>query len=254
LVKQVTGAESYAEVLRYLGGQAYTSVNGYETVADRLKAMWLTERNQAKPENTTEMPYWFVPFPTQAPGDMHARMVLKYALSRLSANDILWHNVGYCADVDEKLWNYRVIFPIERGFFQGRLINNNGRAKYLSPKMEKEDRLFNYVALQRHQHVYIAEGIISALALGPNAIAVIGKAATDEQTFRIANSRVERYTIAFDADTEFSKGITDLADRLVAFGRDVVIRQYAEGDPDSCQIYTEKEYNLRYKVFAGLGG
>ena len=119
--------------------------------------------------------------------------------------------------------------------------------------MEKGDVLFNYSALHQHPELFVAEGIISALALGPNSVAIIGKSATEAQAKRIASSRrVEQVTIAFDADTEFSKGVTDLADVLAGHGKEVIIRQYAEGDPDSCDVYTEKPYSIRYKVFAGL--
>lgn len=254
LVREIVGAESYAEVVHHLQGTgSRTNISGYQSVADRLKSMFV--EGGSRPKLALDMPEWFKSFnANERITDPHASVVLDYALQRLTVNSIIWHDVGYCTSDDPmlRMLRWRVVFPVENGFWQARTIGRSTYAKYISPQMEKGDVLFNYVALDRHPELYVAEGIISALALGPSAVAVIGKGATEAQAKRIAKSQVGRVTIAFDAGTEFSKGVTQLADVLVSHGKDVIIRQYTEGDPDSCHVFTEEPYSMKYRVFAGL--
>lgn len=250
LVKHVGGAESYAEVYRIIE-RGHVSLNDFNTLADRLKPI-STQQTLPDKIGNEAMPTWFRSFRDGVDG-FHTRLILRYALKRASPSTLLKYGFGYCADLDQSRWLYRLIMPVEADFYQGRSITN-AEPKYLSPDVPIGDKLFNSEALGRPvRRLYVAEGIMSAIALGPDAVAVLGKRASQLQADRIAEEvRADEIVIAFDADATFGQGVFELADRLVSRGHVVVIREYAEGDPDSSQVWREEFYGLRYKVYGRL--
>lgn len=239
LVRQVTGAESYAEVYLILQGQR-TSLASYTTVVEQLRQ----RRREAK--SVEWMPKWFKPFGKNLDG-IYSELVLQYAIDRrISIDDILKHKFGYCTDMDCE-YAMRLVMPVERGYFQARSITENSRDKYLSPGTQKEDRLFNYQALDSDELV-ICEGIISALASGSSAVALLGKVATPKQAQRLAQSRAKRVVLAMDADAVGDKAVSKLAKLLDANGKEVLIRQYEQGDPADGYGYVDRLWNLQYEI------
>lgn len=236
LVKEVAGAESYAEVRRLFHRPA--SVAEYNPIIDRL-----TPRRAIASEDIVQLPGWYKPL-TEEQNSEHYRLVLDYALKRLDWSEITKFGIGYCSDVSMPL---RMIIPIEKGFYQARSIYNSSR-KYLNPNFPVGSRLFNYEALSKYSHVYICEGAISAIAVGSNAIATLGKEINKEQLQRLSKSKVKKFTIAFDAGEETKSTVLRAADWLMNRGKQVGIRKYDEGDPDDGGDYSESKYSFSYKI------
>lgn len=143
---------------------------------------------------------------------------------------------------------YRVIIPIERGYWQARRIIKFLEPKYMNPKEEARHILFNAQAILMYEEVVICEGAFSAMAVGGNAIALIGKEATEEKIGRLLDSRVKRFVIALEPEAFSTMGT--LADILVSDGRKVIIWRYMKGDPaDPASSMEVLEYGLKSKVF-----
>jgi len=144
----------------------------------------------------------------------------------------------------------KIVIPVERGFWQERSVFPN-TPKYMSAKMPKEDRLFNWRALDMCDHVLIAEGAFSAMSiLTRNAVALIGKKATPEQVARLIKAQPSHYTIALDADA--LENAMELADVLSRGGKTVTLRSYEKGDPNSCDVFEERCYGWDARVELAL--
>ena len=135
----------------------------------------------------------------------------------------------------------KIVFPVERGWWQERIIEDLAEfPKYISATAPKEDRLYNYQALDNYDEVCIAEGIISAAAIGCNAVALCGKKATSAQLSRLYNSAVSRFVICLDSEAYVEA--VELAYSLNRGTKEVAIRRYREGDPASCKVYRDEKY------------
>ena len=140
----------------------------------------------------------------------------------------------------------KLVLPVERGWWQERdFSKENPHPKYVSVRAPKEDRLYNYSAL-RKETVYVAEGIISAACIGESAVALCGKHATPEQIRRLGVAGVEKYVVCLDSDAE--REALEIAGQLHSFGKEVWIRQYADGDPASCTEYEDVEFSWKTTI------
>lgn len=244
LVKEVSGAESAAEIIAQINNPTALPISDYVTVAERLAL-----QRKAVALEAYKMPGWFVSFSS---GEVsgYGAVVLEYALTRLSLDHITQYNLGYCNDpnLPEAL---RLVIPIEDGYYQARSIQAHYKPKYTNPVWPVGGRLFNHPALIQHRVVIVAEGAISAIACGVNAVATLGNKANPVQLQRLAASAVERFIIAYDAGFEHSKHVIELAEALRSAGKLVTIRQYLEGDPADNTGYAEVEYGSAYLVRAG---
>ena len=242
LVASVSGAETALEVWQELKNLKQ-SVSDFETVASRL------EKRRQQPELARPvMPSWYRPF-TQLNGT-HSRLILNYALKRLPADVLVRYGIGYCNDYSNKL-ALRLIIPVEDNYWQARAIGNEAEPKYLNPEYDIGAHVFNPAALEYRQ-VIICEGAISAIAAGTNAIATLGKKANPLQLRRLGMSKVDKFTIAYDAGEEHSKKAVELAAQLASYGKAVVMRAYAWGDPDSCDVYEDTPFCLKYRAISQL--
>lgn len=163
-------------------------------------------------------------------------------------NDWIRYNLGFAP----KTVPGRVIIPIEREYWQGRAIHNWMEPKYLNPKTPARDMLFNPAALERYEEVVICEGAFSAMAVGANAVALIGKQPTQEKVVRLLASQVRSFIIALEP---FAFGTMQIvADALHRDGRIVTIWKYDRGDPaDPDGSFTEIQYNFKSKMQLLLG-
>ena len=145
-----------------------------------------------------------------------------------------------------------IVLPIERGWYQERHMRKYYTGpKYLSTAHDREDRLYNYTALDLYDQVHIAEGVFSAACIGDDSIALCSKTANDMQVRRMCRSRVDMFVVCLDAG--FTREALKLAEQLYVGGKAVRIRQYESGDPASCTQYTECEYNFASRVALNLG-
>lgn len=240
-IKDYSGASTAAEVYALLKEPPQT-VMDFSAVVGRYEH----RREQRQRIIKQEMPYWYRPL-TGGNLNCLGGGILTYARRRLSEYKIIRYGLGYCSD-PEQPYVHRLIIPVERGYFQARSITPTGKPKYVNPPMPIDDRLFNAQALVDNREVFIAEGAISAMALGDNAVATLGKKATKEQLRRLGKSDVDRFIIAYDAGTELSQPVFEIADWLQACGKVVIIRSYLDGDPDDGITWSDWEYNLMYKL------
>lgn len=158
-----------------------------------------------------------------------------------------YYNLGMA----EHTQPYRIIIPIENGYWQGRRIYDWMEPKYVNPQVKAGDVLFNARALDKYDEVAICEGAFSAMAIGSNAIALISKQPTAERVERILASRCSRFIIALEPGAFGSMG--RLMQSLYRNGREVVVWSYSSGDPaDPAGKFTELEYNLKSQVSLSL--
>lgn len=241
LIKDVSGVESAADITAQLQNPTASPISDFVSVADRLAL-----RHKAAALKAYDMPEWFAPF-SLGEWSAHGAIVLEYALSRLTFDQVIQHNIGYCID-PERSEALRLVIPIEDGYYQARSIQQHHKPKYINPPITIGGRLFNSTALHQYKVVTIAEGAISAIACGPGGVATLGNKATAEQMIRLLRAPVERYIIAYDAGYEYSKPIIELAETLQGAGKLVSIRQFKNGDPADNTGYVDVEYWVDYKV------
>jgi hypothetical protein len=141
-----------------------------------------------------------------------------------------------------------LVFPVEKGWWQYRHLIGS-RQRYVSCATPKDDKLYNWQALDRDV-IYVAEGIISAAAIGPDAVALCGKEPTFEQLERLAYCNASKITVCLDADAK--DNAETLAIALSRGNREVWIRQYDDGDPASCIYYTDRRLDFATRVWMRL--
>jgi len=174
------------------------------------------------------------------------KLYRKYLMGRGFGSDY-WtrYNIGYAESVPG-----RVIIPIDKDYWQGRAISDSISPKYLNPKEPGRDVIFNRVALQRYEEIAITEGAFSAMAIGDNAVALIRKDPTVEQTDRILGSIARRFIIALEPGAFGT--MQKIMEVLRKADREVIIWKYSVGDPnDPNGVMEAIPYNL--KVFVSMG-
>lgn len=139
----------------------------------------------------------------------------------------------------------RIIIPIELGYWQGRAIWSWMMPKYVNPKSMSRHYIFNSVALM-YDEVVICEGAFSAMAIGHNAIALLGKEASKEKLDRLIMSNVSRFVITVEPDA--MKHMLRLADVLHNNGKQVVLWIYKKGDPADTDLHIDLRYDFHSKV------
>lgn len=242
LVKHYLDCDGAAEVFELIRGKP-VSVSEFDVIRQRLVNGEIPAGDVLE-----EMPEWYIPFSESGGYDKHAEMVLNYALKRMSWQKVVRYAIGCCDDLKQEKFRMRMIIPIERGYFQARTIGK-AEPKYTNPKEKVGDRVFNPTALTG-KRLLVAEGAISAMALGEKAIAVLGKNVRQEQLQRIGDSKARKVIISFDADATWCDSAVRAAKYLTSVGKNVFIRKYAEGDPDTCDLYVDEEFSLSSQLAA----
>lgn len=132
----------------------------------------------------------------------------------------------------------RLVLPI---FEKGELVSYQARAldnavpKYLNPPKilgvasSKSNLVYNLDAVDKDNPIVICEGIFSAMAVGQQAVAVLGKEISQQQVFKILSAGITEAVIMFDPGAEkwaikAAKMFDGLLDVRVAFLED--------GDPN----------------------
>ena len=190
--------------------------------------------------STAELPSDFKPLYSMGAHNIYR----SYMLNRGIPVD-LWkrYNLGMA----EITHPYRIIIPIEKGYYQGRAIFKYIQPKYINPKVEAKNVLFNSRALKLYDEIIVCEGAFSAMMAGDNAIALIGKEPTDEKIDRLLATDVSTFILAIESGA--FKSMRKLADALHCNNRKVIIWKYLTGDPADSTDYIEMEYNFKSKVY-----
>ncbi len=171
-----------------------------------------------------------------------ASVMMKYIESRgFSTFHIRKYNLGM-----SESYPFRVIIPIEEGYWQGRAIVPWLLPKYINPKAKAGSVIFNSKALEMFDEIVVCEGAFSAMAIGSNAIALIGKEPTPEKVHRIIQSDVKTIIIALEQEAYGSMQV--LMDAAVSNDKKVIVWKYNVGDPADSMDFEVLEYNLKTKV------
>jgi DNA primase len=156
---------------------------------------------------------------------MIGRMALRYLEGRgFSLEAIMHYALGYSVAGNTL---GRIIIPVDEAYWQARTVFSIG-TKYINPSTAKQDSLFNADALRLHK-VRIAEGAFSAMSLGKNAIAILGKKPTRQQLDRLRLASTQVYHVHLDADATDLAYV--LAEQLHRAGKNVTVMEYKKGDP-----------------------
>lgn len=177
-----------------------------------------------------------------------ARLAYRYVIRRsFTDRHISYYNLGVSPSV-----SYRLIIPIEGEYWQGRRLYEWMEPKYLNPANPAKDAIFNSQALDLYEEVVVCEGAFSAMAVGENAVALIGKECPNEKADRLMAASVKRYilTVEPEAIPEMSK----LANKLYKAGKEVELWYY-NGDPAEYEGNIKKvEWSFKTQVMNLLGG
>ena len=142
-----------------------------------------------------DFPDTFVKFERSKPESNE--MALSYLTERGIGWDIIEkYKIGYTLwDKNYPMMSNRIIIPSfneygELNYWVGRDFKGNSFQKYCNPKVEKKDIIFNENLINWDADINICEGVFDAMAIGINAVPLLGKALTKE--FKIYNKLFER--------------------------------------------------------------
>lgn len=157
------------------------------------------------------------------------------------------HMTYYRLGVAPSTAPHRVYIPVEGTYYQARAIYPFVEPKYMTPVEDSIDLLFNPVALQIYDEVVITEGCLSAMAVGKNAIALLGANPTQAKIDRLIASRVRHFIITVEEGKE--KQMVMLARKLQLYNKRVTMWYYPpEKDPADSQPARVSDYDLREHV------
>lgn len=141
-----------------------------------------------------------------------------------------------CQDLTKDLFGY-IIMPFSRNgiyyYYNARNYMNNP-LRYKNPSTEafgvgKSSLLWNEDALLQTKKLWVMEGVFSALTIGDDAIATMGKSVSASQISKILKSSAKEIVIAFDPNTW--KESIDLASKLLNY-KAVKLLDLKTGDPN----------------------
>lgn len=180
----------------------------------------------------------------QSAHSMFTERAKKYLHKRgFEQEDWEYYNIGVCAVTHPA----RVVIPIEDGYYQARAMSSSITPKYVNPKTEARHYIFNSSALELYDEIVICEGAFNAMAVGKNAIAIIGKELPVEKLVRLASAPVKHYIVALDYGA--NKHAVAIADSLHRNGKSVAMWKFeSELDPADGGSYEELSYDFGSKM------
>lgn len=175
---------------------------------------------------------------------------IKNYLRRRRFDETYWdkYQLGWVSN------SWRVYIPIEGDFWQARSTLSWVQPKYMSPDNSNAERaIFNYNALQMYDEIVVCEGAFSAMAVGDNAIALMGKNPTKTKIRRLLDTDIAKFILTLE---KRAWSMLQLADALEQDGRHVEIWEYVDGkDPaDGGAPNTVREYTFENRVRYLLSG
>jgi len=175
------------------------------------------------------------------------QLAKKYLRRRGFTSEDLWdrYDLGICPLTHP----YRLIIPIEHGYYQARALLKWMSPKYINPAVDARDYIFNSNALELYDEVVILEGAFSAMAVGENAIALIGKEPVREKVDRLIESNVKHFCVALDYGAE--KWSVELSEILSRNGKEVSVWDFKDSrDPADGGMHEDLPYDdLRTKLY-----
>jgi len=209
-----------------------------ETLLEQLQKKSIIKHEKA----SLQLPYDFQLL--QESQSTTAKQAVRYMHKRgFEQQDCTFYNIGVCM----ASLPMRVVIPIEDGYYQARAIPDWLEPKYKNPKSEARHYLFNPAALELYDEVVICEGAFSAMAVGKNSIALLGKELPAEKLERLLESDVKKFIVALDYGAgEFA---VEVADKLYKGGKTVCMWKFKdERDPADGGEYEELPYDFGSKL------
>lgn len=174
--------------------------------------------------------------------DPDAKAILRYLDARNITDDEAYR-FRLCGSVKGKA-RRRVVFPSfdvdgNPNYWTGRSIDKSSTLRYMNPKVERRDIIFNEIDVDWTQEVTIVEGPFDMLRAGDNAIPLLGSSmATDSLLFRRIAENSTPVVLALDEDAK--KKSHNIARNLYSF--DVRIRVLETGGKKDVGDMSREEY------------
>lgn len=241
-------AASWIGLVMDVLGCSYAFALGHLYVVPKPDLDLLSERLASEPSKLSRMrptefilPNGYIPLHGKAGSDAQAIPYAKRYLRKRGFGPAYWkrYQLG--------IYGGRVLIPIEGDFWQARAIFPFQHPKYMSPSDKSADVLFNAPALRQYSECAICEGAFSAMAIGDNAVALVGKNPTIEKVRRLVKANVRKYIITIE--DKATKQMMALADKLVAGGKEVELWSYDNDmDPADWVEPTKNLYDFKQKL------
>ena len=185
---------------------------------------------------------------------MLGRRALKYALSRMTFEDIVHHRIGYCG-IGKYKW--RLIVPFFEAnkavYFVARNFMGGALRPYDNPMKEeigvgKEEVIFNIDGARMVSQCVICEGVFDAIRIGIDGVAILGVSISDTQFAKLLN--MKKVYVLLDADARWQA--IEIAKKFKSFGRQVYLINLAKGDPDNYSREELRNMILTANLFDSL--
>jgi len=151
----------------------------------------------------------------------------------INKSDILKYSIGYC---EYGPYKNRIILPSynnlgELNYFTARDFYGYSNRKYLNPSYDREQNIINELFINWSFPVVLCEGIFDAIAIGINAIPLMGKSITSLLRMKLLHYGQPTY-IALDEDAYMDA--VESANDLIDQGLEIYIVKIPKGeDPGS---------------------
>ena len=192
LIMDVEHLDTYSELLKFLDQGDFNELTFKE------------EKYELQESRPVYLPEGFVNIASGS--SQLSKSVQNYVRNRgFKISDLSRMGVGYVTS--GPLFGYLIIPFTYHGklvYYNARRVMGNG-PRYNNPTKDitglgKEFIIFNRDALEMYRTIYICEGAINAMTMGPQGIATMGKAISQYQLNEMIKSPAERFIILLDND------------------------------------------------------
>jgi len=161
-----------------------------------------------------------------AKGNLERNAIMKYLTQRNVPLNIIRRSFGTVTGT-QRAW-----IAIDQNWWTGRAILDGIIPKYINPPWPKGSALWNWQALGLYDEIVICEGVFGSLAIGANAIGLLGKSATLQQIERIVKVKPKHITLVLDSGAE--RDMEQVARQLVVagYGGRLSLHYLETGQPD----------------------
>lgn len=151
------------------------------------------------------LPEGFIPFNGEIPGSFIGKKAWNYVLSRMNVEKVLKYRVGYTISGD---YRWRIVVPCLSGnriiYFSAREFMGQ-KPKYKNPSKEefgigKDEVVFNIDRARELDRAVICEGVMDAIHVGDEGVAIFGTQLSDDQIFKLMT--IKNHYIMFDSDAK----------------------------------------------------
>jgi predicted RNA-binding Zn-ribbon protein involved in translation (DUF1610 family) len=180
-------------------------------------------------DNTLELEY---------PCDVQPIHAASKAMRYLNDRGVSWPMVNHyqmVESVGDSKWRNRIFIPsLHEGYpvyWVARSMDPASTVRYLTPvDIDKRYYIFNLHEAKKYDYVVITEGVFDAIAVGVNAVALLGKHASESQINQLVEANFDKYVICLDSDA--CGDAEELAARLDAHQKSVYMVSLPTGkDP-----------------------